>query len=258
MENLKISVVTPAFNSADTIRDTIESVLSQTYPDYEHIIIDGGSTDGTVEIIRSYEPRYGGRLRWVSEPDKGLYDAMNKGIAMATGDVVGVLNSDDFYSSPEIMTEVAKGIDGFDAVCGNLIFVSKKDKSKVCRVWKGSPYQPFSSGWHPAHPTFYTHRNLFNGKPAFNTAFKIASDFEMMLRLIEGRNLKVNYVDRCLVCMRLGGESTRSLSNIIKGNREVIKAFKINGMRVPSPLFFIIRRIKPKFVDLLKHIFHTL
>lgn len=251
---MKISIVTPCFNSAATLADTINSVLAQTYADVEHVIVDGGSTDGTVELIRRYEPRYAGRLKWVSEPDKGIYDAMNKGIRMATGDVVGVLNSDDFFFDANVVSDIAKAFtDDVDCIFGNLKFVSKSDTSKVVRIWKGSPYRSFHTGWHPAHPTFYVRRFILQDNGAFDIRFKIASDFELMLRLIECRRIASRYLDRYIVCMRMGGESTARLSNIIKGNIETYKAFAANGMRV-SPLYPV-RRLAPKIAGVVKHFF---
>lgn len=245
MENLKISVITPAFNSAATIRETIESVLSQTYGNVEHVIVDGKSTDNTVEIIRQNEPRYKGRLRWISEPDGGLYDAMNKGIRMASGDVVGVLNSDDFLTDEFSLETVADAFaEGTDAVFGNLKFISREDPSKVLRIWNGSPYRSFRKGWHPCHPTFYARRELYTEFGGFDTSFRIAADFELMLRFIEKNRIRTRYVDKYLVDMRLGGTSTRNLYNIIAGNREVIRAFRTNGIKI-SP-FYPIMRLLPK------------
>lgn len=250
MKKLKITVITPAFNSAPTIADTIESVLAQTYADVEHIIVDGGSTDGTVDIVRRYEPAYGGRLRWVSEPDKGLYDAMNKGLRMATGDVAGILNSDDFLTAHDVLATVAAAFDEeTDAVFGNLKFVARDDSDKVVRIWEGSPYRSFRSGWHPGHPTFYARRRLYEQYGGFNTDFRIAADFELMLRLIEKHRIRTRYIDRCMVDMRIGGASTRSIGSIIRGNREVMRAFSANG--IPVSVFYPLMRLVPKANKLL-------
>ena len=248
----KISVITPALNSAATITDTIESVLTQSYPCVEHVIVDGGSTDGTVDIIRRMERHYEGCLRWVSEPDGGLYDAMNKGIRMATGDVVGILNSDDFFTDEKSLKTVSDAFgNDTDAVFGNLKFVGREDTEKVMRIWKGSPYRSFRKGWHPGHPTFYAKKSLYNDFGGFNTAFRIAADFELMLRFIEKNRIRTRYLDRCLVDMRVGGTSTRSLRNIIEGNREVMRAFTVNGIKV-SPLYPLMRLL-PKIHGLFTH-----
>ncbi len=253
---MKISVITPCFNSSSTIVDTIESVLSQTYSDIEHVIVDGGSTDGTIDIIRRYEPRYEGRLRWVSEPDKGLYDAMNKGIRMASGDVVGVLNSDDFFASTNALSKVAEAIrGGSDAVCANLNFVARSDTSKIMRRWQGCPKKSFASGWHPAHPTFYVHKDLIERYGAFDTQLRLAADFELMLRLIEKHGISVRHLDFYMVNMRTGGVSTSGLKSIIRGNKEVLRAFEINDLHVS--LFYPIRRLLPKAISLIKHISHS-
>lgn len=251
---MRISIVTPCFNSADTLADTIESVLSQTYPDVEHVIIDGGSSDGTVGLIQKYEPRYGGRLRWISGPDKGIYDAMNKGIALATGDVVGILNSDDFFYDREVVADIASAFNrDTDCTFGNLLFVSKTDKTKVVRIWKGSPYRNFTTGWHPAHPTFYIRHAHLLSFGGFNTRFGIAADFELMLRMIERYHLATKYIDRYMVCMRMGGKSTGKLINIIKGNIEAYRAFSANDIRI-TPLYPL-RRLATKAVGVITHFF---
>ena len=150
-----VSIITIAFNSAQTIRDTITSVLSQSYSNIEYIIIDGASNDATVQIVREYEPLFNGRLKWVSEPDEGLYDAMNKGVKMATGDVIGILNSDDLLYDSNVLRDIALAFDeNTDALFGNLYFVKSDDVHCIVRAWKGSTYSSFKKGWHPAHPTF--------------------------------------------------------------------------------------------------------
>lgn len=245
LSKLKISVITPAFNSASTIADTIESVLGQTYTDFEHLIVDGGSSDGTVDIVRRYQSRYNGRLIFVSEPDNGIYDAMNKGLAMATGDVAGVLNSDDFYSDNSILATIAEAFDDdTDSVFGDLKFVARENTAKVVRMWKGSPYQSFRTGWHPGHPTFYARKSLYSELGGFDTSFRIAADFELMLRFIEKHRIRTRYIDRCMVDMRIGGASTRNIDNIITGNREAIRAFAVNG--IPVSVFYPLLRLAPK------------
>lgn len=249
---MKISIVTATYNSCKTLRDTLESVLEQEYADFEHIVVDGGSKDGTLDIVREYEPRYRGRLRWISEPDRGIYDAMNKGIAMSTGDVVGILNSDDLYNDSHVLLDIAKAFDDKDigAVCGNLYFVNQYDIGKVVRVWKGSPYRSFKTGWHPAHPTFYARRQCFEKFGSFDITYDVSADFELMLRFVEKGGIDIKYLDRYFVKMRVGGESTGSIGNIIKGNKNIIRAFKKNGIEV-SPLYPVYRLL-PKFVNLVK------
>lgn len=245
---MKISLITVTYNSSQTLRDTFQSVLNQTYPDIEYIIVDGASKDNTVSIIKEYESKFQGRMKWISEPDKGLYDAMNKGIRMATGDVVGILNSDDLFMDNRVLEDIAKAFDAStDAVFGNLYFVNQEDVNQIVRVWKGSPYKSFKSGWHPAHPTFYVRRGAYEKYGVFDTSFNVSADFELMLRLIEKHGIRTKYLDRYMVRMRMGGESTKSIKNIIKGNRNIMQAFHKNGISV-SPLYPVYRLL-PKVID---------
>lgn len=250
---MKISVVTATYNSASTIGDTIESVLAQTHDDLEHIIIDGVSTDGTLEVIRSYEPRYHGRLKVVSEPDKGIYDAMNKGLAMATGDFAGTLNSDDIFHSPQALEQIATALEEKHADCafGDLVYVKSDDLEYVVRFWKGSEHKKdaFLTGWCPAHPTFYAAKRLYDEMGAFDLEFPISGDFEMMLRFIEVGHASTVYVPQVLVRMRVGGASNRSVGNIIQGNRNILRAFRKNGIKYPP--FYTVRRLTPKIWDMI-------
>ncbi len=253
---MKISIITATYNSGATLRDTMESVLAQTYPDFEHIIVDGLSHDNTLDIVRELEPRYQGKLKYISEKDHGLYDAMNKGIALATGDVIGILNSDDFYYDNIVLSDIAEAINNVDAVYGDLVFVEASNTDKVIRDWKGSTYTKgsFLKGWHPAHPTFYAKRGCFEKFGGFDTDFDVSADFELMFRFIEKWQIPNKYINRPFVRMRMGGESTGSLKRIIKGNRNVLKAFKKNGYDVPR--FYLIKRLFPKFVNLVKNKLH--
>lgn len=243
---MKVSIITVSYNSATTISDTIESVLGQDYTDFEHIIIDGGSTDDTIGVIGRYEPAYNGRLKMISEPDSGIYDGMNKGLRMATGDIIGFLNSDDFFNSNHVLHKICKGIKDVDAVYGDLVYVDKQNKDKTVRIWKGSQYYKgaFMHGWHPAHPTFYARRQCYERWGIHDTTFEVSADFELMLRFFEIGRITNRYLPYTLVKMRIGGESTGSLSNIIKGNKNVLKAFKKNGIKVPR--FYVFKRLLPK------------
>lgn len=248
---MKISIITPTFNSGSTIGDTIGSILCQSHTDFEHIIVDGVSSDNTLETIRSNESLYAGRLRLISEPDKGIYDAMNKGIALATGDIVGILNSDDYYSSPDVLECIDKEMTPqTEAVFANLHFINPAD-GRTVRFWKGSPARSFRSGWHPAHPTFYARREVFSKLGGFRTDMRIAADFELMIRFIEKNRISTRYIDRDFVTMRTGGASTANLRNIIRGNREIIRAFRLNGIPV-SPAVYPLRRLLPKVADKIK------
>lgn len=250
---MKISIITATFNSAVTVRDTLKSVLQQTYKDVELIIKDGGSKDETLAICREFEPKFEGKMKIISCPDKGIYDAMNQGIEAATGQIVGILNSDDMYYDETVLEAIAKAFedDCTDAVCGDLIFVDPKDTQIVVRTWTGSPYKSFCSGWHPAHPTFYAKRELFDKYGTFDTTFDISADFELMLRFIEKNGAKIKYLNRVMIKMRQGGESTGSLKNIIKGNKNIIRAFKKNGIKVP--LLYTTRRILPKAINKIEY-----
>lgn len=249
---MKFSLVTVTYNSAQTLRDTITSVLSQTYQDVEYIIVDGLSKDNTVEIVKEYESQFNGRMRWVSERDYGLYDAMNKGFRMATGDVIGIINSDDLISDPEAIEKVMKcfGEDNsIDAVYADLYYVAQNDTSKIVRHWKSGNQRSFTKGWHPAHPTFYVRREVYQKFGLFDLDFKFAADFELMLRLIDKEHIKLYYLPEPLVRMRLGGTTSKNLSNIRKGNIECINAFKKNGIEVSTlyPLYRLLPKIKQYF-----------
>ena len=225
---MNISLITVTYNSSKTLRDTIVSVLAQTYQDIEYIIIDGLSKDNTMEIIKEYEPQFKGRIRWVSEKDSGLYDAMNKGFRMATGEVIGIINSDDLIAEPTAIEDVVRCFESnnsIDAVYADLYYVAQNDTSKVIRYWKSGNQRPFAKGWHPAHPTFYVKKVVCEKSGLFDLSFKFAADFELMLRLIEKEHIKLYYLPKALVRMRLGGTTSKSLSNIIKGNIECVEAF---------------------------------
>ena len=191
---MKISLITVTFNSSKTLRDTICSVLQQTYLDIEYILIDGMSNDETVDIIKEYEPRFGKRMCWVSEKDNGLYDAMNKGFRMATGDVVGIINSDDLLAESTAIEKVMKTFTDHrqaDAVYADLYYVAQTDTSKIIRHWISGKQRPFKYGWHPALPTFYVKREVYQKYGLFDLDFKFAADFELMLRLIEKEHIKL-------------------------------------------------------------------
>lgn len=236
-----VTIITASYNSRISIKDAINSVLSQRYINLKYIIIDGGSTDGTGDIIKSY----GGKItKFISEPDKGIYDAMNKGIKMASGDVIGILNSDDMYADDAVLKDVAETFErtGADAVYGDLVYVNKDDTNEVVRYWKSGPYKPgsFRKGWHPAHPALFVRKAIYDKYGVFDTSFDISADFELMLRFFEKHSIKTVYLPRVLVKMRVGGESNRSLANIIKGNVNILRAFWKSGIFV-TPLYTLRR-----------------
>jgi len=231
---LKISIVTISHNSEATISDTIESVLSQTYANLEYIIVDGASTDGTVSIIRNAESRFNGRLRWISEPDNGLYDAMNKGIRMATGELVGILNSDDFYHRPESLEIIARAFSDkrLKAVFADVRFVAPGNLDKTVRYYSSAKFSPkrFRFGFMPAHPTFFTYKKYFEKFGYYQTDYVMAADYELLIRFLYVHKLKYKYLPIDLLKMRQGGRSTASIRRKLMFDIEIVRACKSNGI----------------------------
>lgn len=228
----KISIITATYNSALTVKDTLNSIIGQDQTDYECVVVDGGSTDGTVDIIREYEERFGGRMKWISEPDKGIYDAMNKGLRMATGDVVGILNSDDFFSSTDILSTVARGIEGVDAVYGDVHFVKPDNLQKCVRYYSSKAFRPWMMrlGFMPAHPSFYCRREVYEKYGIFDSSFRIAADFELLLRLIFVNRISTRYICKDFVTMRTGGASTSGLYSHRRILSEHFRAYRQNNV----------------------------
>lgn len=233
---MKISIITVVFNGIGTLKTCLESVLGQSYPDVEYLVIDGGSTDGTVELVRSY----GSRIAvFRSEPDNGIYDAMNKGLALATGDVVGILNADDVYAHSDVLRRVAEALEdsSVDATYGDLLYVAAQDLNAVQRYWKSGAYRPgaFRWGWMPPHPTFFVRRVCYQRWGGFDTRLRSAADYELMLRLIHRHGIRLRYIPEVLVRMRAGGVSNASWKNRLRANREDRLAWQFNDLR---PYFF--------------------
>ena len=228
---MKISLITAVLNNKDTIIDAIESISKQTYKGIEHIIIDGGSTDGTLDTIKRYN---GNIARVISEPDDGIYDALNKGIGFASGDVVGFLHADDFYSNDSVIKMVAEVFEkkSVDSCYGDLQYVNKRNTDMVLRHWKSSEYVPgkFRFGWMPPHPTFFVRKEIYEKYGYFNTKFRVAADYELMLRLFEKHRISSHYIPEVLVKMRFGGMSNKSLRNILIKSSEDYKAWKVNDL----------------------------
>ncbi len=228
---MKVSIITVSFNSAKTIAETIESVLSQDFPQIEYIVVDGGSSDGTVEIIKQYQDRID---HWVSEKDSGMYDAMNKGIALATGDVIGILNSDDVYMSTHVVTELIELMQAKRAqvVFADLILVDQDHPQKVLRYYDSGHFHPnkFKYGWMPAHPTVFVRRELYEAVGKFSTSYQIAADYEMLIRILAIQRARYAYLSKPVVRMRSGGASTASLSRNWILNQEIVRACKENGI----------------------------
>jgi glycosyltransferase involved in cell wall biosynthesis len=223
---MKISIITVCFNSEKTIKDTLVSVGSQKNVDVEHVLIDGASKDNTLDIIKNHNTV----SKLISEPDKGIYDAMNKGIAIATGEIVGTLNADDFYYDNDVLKEVEKVFldPSIDACYGDLIYVSQDNTDQIIRFWKSNNYKLglFKSGWMPAHPTFFVRRNVYEKLGGFNLDYKIAADFELLFRLIEQNKIKTKYIPKVIVKMRLGGTTNKNWSNVINQNKEIISVLQ--------------------------------
>lgn len=230
---MKISIITATWNSARTLRDTMESVLRQDYQEFEHLIIDGGSRDGTLDIVRELEPRYGGRLRWISEKDRGLYDAMNKGIKMADGDVIGILNSDDFYTSDSILKQVAEEIKDVDAVYGDIHYVDDGRLDKCVRYYSSKSFRRWKMimGFMPAHPSFYCRKRIYSTYGLFDLDFKVAADFEQLLRLIYVNKIVTRYIPCDFVTMRTGGASSSGFESHKRIIRDHLLAYKKNGIK---------------------------
>lgn len=232
---MRISIITATYNSAATLRDTMESVLRQTYRDIEYLVIDGASKDNTRDIIQEYEPRFEGKMRWVSEPDKGIYDAMNKGIAMATGEVVGILNSDDFYTSETVLERLASTLTstGADAVYGDIHFVDPDNLSKSVRYYSSKSFRRWMMrlGFMPAHPSFYCRRKIYEQYGAFDCTYKVAADFENLLRLIFVHRIKICYVPMDCVTMRTGGASTSGLASHKQILTDHVRAYRENHVQ---------------------------
>jgi len=235
---MKISIITITYNSEATLKDTIGSVLGQSYPDIEYIIVDGKSKDKTCDIIRSYGDRI---TRFVSEPDNGLYDALNKGIRMATGDVVGFLHSDDIYASADTVKLIAEAFRRFDtdAVYGDLVYVDQQDTRKVIRFWRAGKCsrRKVLTGWMPPHPTFYVKRKVYEQYGGFDTSYRISADYESILRFLVKHRISTFYIPLVLVRMRVGGESNKSVKNIIRKSREDLRAMRSNGLISIAALF---------------------
>ena len=238
---MKISLISVTYNSEKTLACTIESVLSQTYSDIEYIVVDGASKDNTVSIIKQYEPLFEGRMKWISEKDKGLYDAMSKGIRMATGDVVGILNSDDFFTSKDVLEKISEAFildSQLDAVYGDVHFVNPGNLNKCVRYYSSKIFKRhlMKLGFMPAHPSFYIRRECFDKYGLYKTDYKIAADFEFLLRVIYKEKIKTQYLPIDMVTMRTGGASTSGLESHKRIMKEHLRAFRENGIYTNSLL----------------------
>lgn len=233
---MKVSIITVAYNSAETLGNAMSSVLGQTYNDIEYIVVDGLSTDDTIDVIRSFEPKFRGRLRWSSEKDNGIYDAMNKGVRMATGDVVGILNSDDFLTSNDVIERVASVFNGdsnLDLVYGNVHFVDSRNPRKNIRNYTGRFFRPWTIrfGFFPPHPSIYVRKELYDRYGYYDDTLRISADFEFFANLVHNHHVSMRFLNMDFVTMLTGGESTRSLSQRRLGTKEDIQACRKLGIR---------------------------
>lgn len=252
---MKISIITATYNSGKTVGDTLKSVLAQTYHDYELLVVDGASKDNTLEVVKKMEPLFEGRMRYISEPDKGIYDAMNKGIRMATGEVIGILNSDDFYTSDDALTCIAWTLEKekVDAVYGNIHYVDDEDLKKCVRYYSSKPFRRWMMrlGFMPAHPSFYCRKEVYEKYGAFDAEnYRVAADFENLLRLIFVNKIKTHYINKDFVTMRTGGASSSGLESHKRIMRDHLKALKKNG--VYSNIFLLGLRYLYKIGEILK------
>lgn len=249
---MKISIITVCFNSAATIRDTIESVLAQEQADVEYIIVDGKSTDNTLSIVREYQDRIS---IIISEPDNGIYDAMNKGIRAASGDIIGIINSDDFYEKNDVLATVISAFNNnndIDLIFGDLVFVKPTELKKVTRFYSLPNYAPWQLrfGYMPPHPATFIKKEVYNKNGLYKTNFKIAADYEFFVRLLMVKKIRFNHLDKVLVRMRSGGASTSGFKSSLVLNREIIRACKSNGLH--TNLLFLLLKIPFKLLELVR------
>ncbi len=240
---MKFSIIVPTYNSAKTIMDTLRSIMEQEYFPLEVIVIDGNSKDNTVQLVQDLTPE----AILISEKDNGIYDAMNKGIAMATGDVIGILNSDDFYAHSEVLFKVAKQLKNTkaDSLFANLYYVDEFEPSKIVRRWYAKSFKrsKFLFGWMPPHPTFFVKKSVYDRFGSFRTDLKISADYELMLRLLYKEEISTTYLREVIVHMRTGGQSNASIANRLKANMEDRKAWTMNGL-TPNPLTLLLKPLR--------------
>jgi glycosyltransferase involved in cell wall biosynthesis len=248
---MKISIITAVFNAAGTIEETLLSVAQQTHPAVEHVVVDGASSDATLEIIACHRDKL---TRFVSEPDHGVYDAMNKGLALASGEVVGFLNADDVYRHPDVLARVAAAMadPAIDACYADLVYVDRERTSRVVRHWVSRDYAPglFEKGWMPAHPTFFVRKSVYEKLGGFDLRYRLQADFDLALRFMGIHGIQARYVPEVWVRMRMGGMSNNSIRNMIRGNIEAYSACRTNGLNVP-PWFILTKVLSrvPQFIS---------
>ena len=248
---MKISIITATYNSEAHIADCVKSVNSQTYDDIEHIIIDGASKDNTLEIVKNIPNRV---VKIVSEPDRGIYDAMNKGINLATGDVIGILNSDDFFTSNDVIETLVNDFNnsGFDALYGDVHFVDPNDLNKCVRYYSSAIFKPslFRFGFMPAHPSFYMKRECYEKHGLYALDYRIAADYDLLIRYLYKEKINYKYLKKDFVTMRTGGVSTENFNSRVTLNREIVKACKRYG--ISTNMFLLSLKYLYKIFELRK------
>ena len=252
---MKISIITVVYNNKETIQDCIDSVLSQEYDDLEYVIVDGASTDGTVEIIKDVVKRYPEKsIKFISEKDDGIYDAMNKGIGLASGDIIGILNSDDAYYTNDCLSTVVNEFQkkSVDSVFADLVYVRRDNLQKVVRYYSSASFSPckFAFGWMPAHPTFFVRRGLYEKYGKFKTDYIIAADYELLVRFLAKNNVTYSYIPKVLVKMRTGGASTRNLKSNWILNKEILRACAENGIK--TNIVKVLSKYPTKILQIIK------
>jgi glycosyltransferase involved in cell wall biosynthesis len=238
---MKVYIITIAYNEEETIYETIKSVINQDYENIEYIVVDGASKDRTVTIVRSFGFKV---AKFISEPDNGIYDAMNKGLALATGDIIGILNADDIYADTKVISDVVKKFqeEKVEGLYADLVYVKRENTNNITRYWKAGNYTKgkFLKGWMPPHPTFFVKREIYEKYGNFITTFKSASDYEIMLRFIHKHEIKITYLPRVITKMRVGGISNVTFKSRMRANKEDREAWKMNGLK--PGVFTMIRK----------------
>jgi glycosyltransferase involved in cell wall biosynthesis len=247
---MKVTIITAVYNGAEHIQSCIESVLSQDYQDIEYILVDGASKDTTLEIVKSYGNKIS---KIISEPDKGMYDAMNKGLKLATGDIVGILNSDDFYIDNTIISQIVTEFQKTkaDSIFADIAFVTKENLNKIVRYYSSASFRPwkFRFGYMPAHPSFFLKRNVYEKYGYFKTDYKLCADFDLIVRLYFTHKISFSYYPKMVVKMRMGGKSNQSIGNIMLLNKEILRGCRENGIN--SNIIFIYLKYITKVFELL-------
>ena len=244
---MKVTLITATYNSESTIKDCLQSVAQQTYPNIEHIIVDGASRDATISIVKSFQ----NIEKYISEPDKGIYDALNKGLQMSTGDIIGFLHSDDCFESKDTIEKIVAVFqknNSIDGIYGDLDFVSQKDMNVIVRKWKSSSQKNVKYGWMPPHPTLFLTKKIYEKYQGFDTSFRIAGDYDFILRILKDNHLKLSYLPVVITKMRIGGVSTGKVKALRQKSREDIKALKNNKFQYPY--FILLLKILQKLPQL--------